>query len=336
MHFPTPLLFLLLITQPSDASPNRHRPLSPRQLSTPPPPTALTNSSFAPPLSQTTVSKNLVPNEEDDATYYLGYRAADFARPYAKYWIPHVQPISSEVQKGLSASPWAKPLAFAPQEAGRFLMQPGYLQMENGWTVGQDGTLMIAVRTAIPEITGEMLDWWFGWHQVDSARYKLWNPVAHQYAWRFPEQLDWANKSYVQRYIGTFSQIDEYIGQDANKITIAFVEPQELGFRREMFEESGVETVVMSAARESKEDFLGLTSRVSTTGHTNSTDQNIGQYLVHQVRLMDDGSRELRSRFFLKVTSAQIAHDLLVHCNIEMQHLNCFLPDLFSEFKDTL
>ncbi|KAK7569202.1 hypothetical protein IWX91DRAFT_328667 [Phyllosticta citricarpa] len=200
-------------------------------------------------------------------------------------------------------------------------MQPGYLQMENGWTVGQDGTLMIAVRTAIPEITGEMLDWWFGWHQVDSARYKLWNPVAHQYAWRFPEQLDWANKSYVQRYIGTFSQIDEYIGQDANKITIAFVEPQELGFRREMFEESGVETVVVGQI---------------IFGHTNSTDQNIGQYLVHQVRLMDDGSRELRSRFFLKVTSAQIAHDLLVHCNIEMQHLNCFLPDLFSEFKDTL
>ncbi|KAK8176678.1 hypothetical protein BC567DRAFT_263861 [Phyllosticta citribraziliensis] len=279
--------------------------------------------SVAPPSKrQSHRVQNLVPNEEDDTKYYLGYRAADFARPYAKYWDPNVQPISSEVQKGLSSSPWAKPLAFSPQEAGRLLMQPGYLQMENGWTVGGDGSLMIAVRTDIPSISGEMFDWWFGWHQVDSARYKLLNPVAHQYAWHFPEQLEWANtSSYAQRYIGTFSQIDEYIGQDANKITIAFVDPKELGFDRERFEERGVETVVVAQI---------------IFGHTNSTDQGSGQYLVHQVRRLDDGSRELRSRFFLKITSAQIAHDLLVHCNIEMQHLNCFLPDLFSEFKDRL
>ncbi|KAK8176849.1 hypothetical protein IWX90DRAFT_419518 [Phyllosticta citrichinensis] len=184
-------------------------------------------------------------------------------------------------------------------------MQPGYLQMENGWTVGGDGSLMIAVRTDIPSISGEMFDWWFGWHQVDSARYKLWNPVAHQYAWRFPEQLEWADtSSYAQRYIGTFSQIDEYIGQDANKITIAFFDPKELGFDQQEFEERGVETVVVAQI---------------IFGHTNSTDQSSGQYLVHQVRRLDDGSRELRSRFFLKITSAQIAHDLLVHCNIEMQ-----------------
>ncbi|KAK8205117.1 hypothetical protein IWZ01DRAFT_485912 [Phyllosticta capitalensis] len=343
MHHASPI-FLFLFAEFCQASPNRHQYLSPRQLETLPQ-IAVTNRSYAPPLSQGTVSKNLVQNEEDDGKYYLGYRAADFARPYAKYWNPNVQPISSEVQKGLSASPWAKPLAgFAPQEAGRLLTQPGYLQMESGWTVSLDGTLTIAVRTEIPEVTGEMIDWWFGWHQVDSARYKLWNPVAHQYAWRFPEQLDWANKSYTERYIGTFSQIDEYLGQDANKFTIAFVDPNELGFDRSKFADHSIETVVVAQIilgrlfSPSIRIAIGLCCAVAREvgSHANSSSQSTGQYVVHQIRRKDDGSREMRSRFFLKVFTPEIAHDLLVHCNIEMQHLNYFLPGLFSEFKDTL
>ncbi|KAL1618595.1 hypothetical protein SLS56_010479 [Neofusicoccum ribis] len=180
--------------------------LYPRQLNTSSS-TGSVNTTAPIPLSQSTISQNQAPYEEDASKYYLGYYDSDFTRPFAKYWNPNVLPISDEVQKGLSESPKAKLLD-------------------------------------IPDITGEMYDWWFGWHLVDSARYKLWNPVAHQYAWRFPETLDWANKTLPQRYIGTFSQIDEYIGNDAQKITIAFVDPAVLGFEKEKWAEQGIETIV--------------------------------------------------------------------------------------------
>ncbi|GME23290.1 hypothetical protein GTA08_BOTSDO09760 [Neofusicoccum parvum] len=293
--------------------------LYPRQLNTSSS-TGSVNTTAPIPLSQSTISQNQAPYEEDASKYYLGYYDSDFARPFAKYWNPNVLPISDEVQKGLSESPKAKPLAFPASQAKDYMTRPGYLQMENGYSVGEDGSVMIAVRTDIPDITGEMYDWWFGWHLVDSARYKLWNPVAHQYAWRFPETLDWANKTLPQRYIGTFSQIDEYIGNDAQKITIAFVDPVVLGFEKEKWAEQGIETIV--------------TARI-LIGHSSEL---LGpeQYLIHQVRRREDGSRELRSRFWLQVFTPQIAHDLLVHCNIEMTHLNCFLPALFQEFKDTL
>lgn len=42
---------------------------------------------------------------------------------------------------------------------------------------------------------------------------------------------------------------------------------------------------------------------------------------MHQVRHMPNGYRELRSRFFIAEKnhgSAQLGHDLAVHCNIEM------------------
>lgn len=99
----------------------------------------------------------------------------------------------------------------------------------------------------LPQVTGEMYDWWFGWHLVDSARYKLWNPVAHQYAWRWPDAVDWADKTLPQRYVGAFSQIDEYVGNEHNQLTIAFVEPGVLGFGdRGAWAQEGVEAVVVA------------------------------------------------------------------------------------------
>lgn len=44
-------------------------------------------------------------------------------------------------------------------------------------------------------------------------------------------------------------------------------------------------------------------------------------YLMHQVRRMPNGYRELRSRFFLDSNNhvnAQLGHDPAVHCNVEM------------------
>lgn len=43
---------------------------------------------------------------------------------------------------------------------------------------------MIAIRSELPEVTGEAYDWWFSWHLVETSRSKLWNPVAHQYVYR--------------------------------------------------------------------------------------------------------------------------------------------------------
>ncbi|KAK7511091.1 uncharacterized protein IWZ02DRAFT_494341 [Phyllosticta citriasiana] len=102
--------------------------------------------------------------------------------------------------------------------------------MENGHAISSNGTLMISVRSEIPQLTGEQYDWWFGWHSVETARYKLWNPIAHQYSCCAPDHVDWANRSYAERYIGSTSYIDEYIGNDAAKLSIQCVEPSSLGF----------------------------------------------------------------------------------------------------------
>ncbi|KAH7178133.1 hypothetical protein DER46DRAFT_569780 [Fusarium sp. MPI-SDFR-AT-0072] len=270
-------------------------------------------------LSKNSTSVNVAPYQSNTSLYYLGYKDEDWSRPFVKYWKPAVKQISDEVQKGITESPHSSKLVFEPQEAPHYLTQPGYLQLENGWALSEDNKLMIAIRTDMGNVTGDMYDWWFGWHLVDPQRYKLWHPLAHQYAYRMPNAIDWSNKSLPERYIGSYSWIDEFIGNFATKLTVNFVDPESLGFNTSAYESQGIETIV--------------TAHI-TSGHTTNVTGN--SYLMHQIRRKDDGQRELRSRFFLDVFADTQGHDLSVHCAVEMSHLATFLPQLFAEFKDTV
>lgn len=61
-------------------------------------------------LSQTLISVNKAPYQNNASAYYLGYHPADYEKPFAKYFNPHVAPISAEVEKGITMSPYAAAL----------------------------------------------------------------------------------------------------------------------------------------------------------------------------------------------------------------------------------
>ncbi|GAB1211216.1 hypothetical protein ATERTT37_000329 [Aspergillus terreus] len=151
---------------------------------------------------------NKAPYQNNASAYYLGYHPADYEKPFAKYFNPHVAPISAEVEKGITMSPYAAALAYEAHEAVEYMLRPGYLELENGYAVTENGTLMIAVRTDMGN--------------------------------------DWANKTYPERYFNTFSFIDEYLGNDAYKLTVAFIDPSELGFDPSEFAEHNIETMVVA------------------------------------------------------------------------------------------
>ena len=59
------------------------------------------------------------------------------------------------------------------------LLDPAPLPAETGWCVLPDGVAYVAVRTAMPGVSAEMVDWWFDWHPDDPLRYRVWHPAAH-------------------------------------------------------------------------------------------------------------------------------------------------------------
>lgn len=261
---------------------------------------------------------------------YIGYRQTDLNTPYAKFYQETIAAVPDAVSGALDTSGFAPGILPSIAQVAD-LHQPGYSSAENGFSLEPDGSARVAVLTAMPGVTPQMWDWWFGWHGSQDNRYKLWHPKAHLSA-------VWQDGKVDVAYIGRVSIIEEYIGKNLEKANIRFVTPQELGFPAEALADKN--QVVYICAR------LGYTRLPVDFG-----------WLVHQIRLVEGGA-EMRSRFWMGGAHIQLrakgwlpafvsgliqklvkpteqqARDILQHCSEEMNHLAGFLPRLYAEMHE--
>lgn len=280
---------------------------------------------------------------------YLGYRDADRAKPYANYFQERSLPVQEHVKEALIVGPQASEYGPRISELADDLAKPGYRRMETGYTINSDGHIVVSILTHMPRVTGEMWDWWFGWHGGETARYKLWNPDAHYYSAVGDDRSADRTLTDRQRYINNVSYVDEYLGEDKSPLTVRFYDPRKLGFS------------------ESKPGETTITARGGL-----STMPVSFAWLVHQVRATDEGS-EMRSRFVVndfemlklpaeavvspagkamtnaplralagialpRVGAQKLNHfgpAMLFHCATEMNHLATFLPELYAEYRET-
>lgn len=267
---------------------------------------------------------------------YLGMRQGDLdGKPYAKYWNPEMAPLPDHVQQALVHGVEASELGFPLTEANQ-LLDPGYLPLENGFTRLDNGQIFVAVLTKMPKVNGKMIDWWLGWEAMESERYKLWHPRAHQALRAEKMNGDDPKLSDGEKYLNNPNYVSEYVGGESLDLVIVFSDPSEfLDVSR--FEEANVGT-----------------AGCAIVGYQNSP-INFG-ILIHFIRETSDGC-EMRSRFWLgklevrglpakvilnKIASSKFAadhavpdtlgRDMLVHCATEMNHLASFLPELYGDY----
>lgn len=267
---------------------------------------------------------------------YLGMRPGDLdGRPYAKYWNPEMGPMQEHVQQALLHGAEAPELGFAAGEADR-LLEPGSLPLESGFTRLPNGQVFVAVLTKMPGVTAEMIDWWFGWHYMESQRYKLWHPRAHLRNGAKRMIGDDPGLSDREKYLHNPNYVTEYVGASRLEIEITFSDASDF-FDTSRFEEAGVGTAICGT--------VGLQKAPVTIGQ-----------LIHLIRETPDGC-EMRSRFWLgkialgdvpgaeplnrlvgsrfvarRATSLTRGRDLVVHCAMEMNHLASFLPALHADY----
>jgi hypothetical protein len=154
------------------------------------------------------------------------------------------------------------------------LLDPAPLAAETGWCFLDDGVGYIAVRTTMPEVTGEMVDWWFDWHPREAIRYRIWHPQAH------------ADNSYEppaspspKAHWDAVHHPTEDVGTGMVRARIEFRRPTDLGFSTDALNDPAVATIVCG--------FAGDDTR--RTRHTP---------MAH-VFLRDGDGVVLRSRFWL-------------------------------------
>lgn len=274
-----------------------------------------------------------------DTEKYLGMREGDLeGKPYAKYWNPDMAPMQEQVRQAVAHGVEAPALGFTISEVDQ-LLQAGYLALENGFTRLDNGQVFVSVLTRMPGVSGKMIDWWMGWHPVESQRYKLWHPRAHV-ANRAEKMIgDDPAISDRDKYLHNSNYVTEYVGADLLEIEIRFSEPSDF-FDTRGFQEANVGTAICGV--------VGFRKLPVSFG-----------LLIHLIRETDDGC-EMRSRFWLgniafrglpgkeilnRITATRflrrhavplsMGRDLLVHCGMEMNHLASFLPDLYTDYHNT-
>lgn len=214
------------------------------------------------------------------------------------------------------------------------LLDPADLPGECGWCTLSDGCGYVAIRTVMPGVTGEMIDWWFDWHPHDPVRYRIWHPLAHE-----SNSIEPAPVPGDKPYWGTVHHPVEDIGFGTVHARIAFHSPGLLGFSAGALDRPGVAAIVGGYAGDDKR----------RTQHTK---------MVH-VFLRTNGGLVLRSRFWLglvirpyapeplaglaerilnrpavrcRVVPKSAPRALARHCAEEYTNLAALLPELYEQY----
>ena len=259
----------------------------------------------------------------------LGWSDHELATlPYARFWNPVMADISADAHRAVANSPMAEAL-FPPMAQAIGNMPDA--EVQNGFTIASDGAMRVNLVTEMPDVTPQMIDWWFGWHGDSPERYKLWHPKAHVHAqWTTQPPVGSTGRA---RYVGHTSEVDEYLGSAMIRGAIQFRRPEEFG--------------LVDAAVAAGVDATAVCARTGLV----DLPVDLG-YLAHHVAAVPGGS-VMRSRFWLggpdiAARSAPLraavpvakrlvglteldARALLVHCSQEMTHLATFLPAIYEQ-----
>ncbi len=118
----------------------------------------------------------------DSSTQYLGMRQGDLdGKPYAQFWRPEMSAMQPHVAEAVLHGEQPGELGFGLEDAER-LLEPGCLPLENGFARLSTGQVQVAVRTQMPGVTGEMFEWWMGWHTSGTPRHTSGTPEVEALA----------------------------------------------------------------------------------------------------------------------------------------------------------
>jgi hypothetical protein len=214
------------------------------------------------------------------------------------------------------------------------LLEPVPPGAPTGWCTLPDGVGYVAVETPMPGVDGQMVDWWFDWHQRSPERYRIWHPTAHKgVSWRPPPALGakahWNATHYPVEDLG--------LGEVA--VRIDFCRPGAIGFADDHLSDPRVATIVCGLAGDRRR-------RVRHTA------------MVHAF-VADDRGVTLRSRFWLgaslrpylpgslagpaqwaltrpavrrRALPVRAPQLLARHCAEEYANLAALLPELYRDF----
>ena len=106
-------------------------------------------------------------------------------------------------------------------------------QVKMGYYPLKNGGLLVAGNIPMPNVTADMLYWWWAWHGLDPLRYAIWDCEDHFDVHLNDEgrarALD-PNVPLEEKAWGATHTVMESVGGPADEIVIMFQNPADMGF----------------------------------------------------------------------------------------------------------
>lgn len=188
-----------------------------------------------------------------------------------------------------------------------------------------DGSYLVSVVTPMPNVTKEMVSWWFWWHAKDSKRYQAWYPSEHYKIGYHKKDKAYFASETQPPFQANVQYPVERVGQLVAPLSIAFVHPRDFGFSEKLMEENDVETIVCGHVGA----FYGLIPNTEMAHILIRTEH--GPIWVSRFWIGKNLKNQLLKK--LLVTEKQ-AKGMAVHCAIEYQNFAKKIPEMYHEWID--
>jgi len=164
-------------------------------------------------------------------------------KSYAKYYALDLFPPAFGLRKQITAGPLSEGNMISLKNRDQLLAcSTDHAQI--GYGHFPDGTGYIATLTCMPGVTSDMIDWWFAWHGLESARYVIWDKEDH-YSVKTDHTDRLTNHAIPmkERIWGVTHRVLEDTGCGPEEITIHFQKPSDF-FDEDALKDSPIETMI--------------------------------------------------------------------------------------------
>lgn len=211
-----------------------------------------------------------------------------------------------------------------PFECKNDILSDDGLQREVGYTKMNDGTYLVSMVCPMPDITAEMIEWWFWWHAQDSLRYKVWYPGEHAGVRYHKKDKAYFQQPAVPAFVPNTHYPVERIGGMKMPLRIDFVTPEEFGFSPKAMENNNIPKIVC--------------------GHVGAFNNLVKHTEMAHIFIQTEKGLFMVSRFWLGKTmknpllrkliiTEDMARGMAEHCCVEYRNLCEILPVLYEKFR---
>lgn len=252
-------------------------------------------------------------------------------KSYYKYYEMEIENLTPDQLQFVAACKGNEEEALSIHDRKR-LQEPGTSPEKMGYFPLKEGGMLVAGNIPMPNVTADMLNWWFAWHGLDPLRYAIWDPEDHYDVKLNEEGIKRALDPDIpmeQKTWGATHTVQESIGGPADEIVIMFTEPAKLGFDNSRIGNEGCEFMVAANA---------LMGAMKVPVVMVETAKKIDGVMTYQARFwvgyhIIDGE----AKYLLPpevVLPEEMAMGLIGHNIKEFTHLGKILPSVYAEEKN--